>query len=170
MARGFRPGEASSRSCSRAAFTVCGVSQTRKDVVSLQVWKVMQNFIRAHARSQILKDILHSNAQAAHTRLAAALARLNGNSLTIVHNARILLKGKWSTKEKAAFREAGAISRSQNRAAASSFSNPRADLSGLTSARLNWSGRRNSRAAARTSAARTRVRRCLTAAGARILP
>ena len=58
----------------------------------------------------------------------------------------------------------------QNTAAASNFSTLRADFSGLTSARLNCSGRINSRAAARTSAGRTSLRRRLTSSGAKIFP
>jgi hypothetical protein len=52
------------------------IGQTSLDILTRQVWEIVQHFLEAHAGRQILKDILNSHPHAANTGLPAPLPRL----------------------------------------------------------------------------------------------
>ncbi len=70
-------------------FPISRKGQRSTNILALQVRKVRKNFILRHSASQVVKNVVHRNAQAAQARLTAALPWLDGDSLPIVHVGRL---------------------------------------------------------------------------------
>src|SRR6185295_2068798 len=60
--------------------------ETRLEVLSRQIGKVLKNLGLRHSRTHIVKDIVNSNAKAPNTRLSAHLARFDDEPVAIVHS------------------------------------------------------------------------------------
>ena len=72
-----------------------GVSEASLDVLAGQIRKVAKDFLHAHAGRKVLQNILHRDPHASNAGVTAALARLDGDVLSIVefHGANIRNKG-----------------------------------------------------------------------------
>jgi len=58
-----------------------GIFQTRPNVFQFKVWEVMKNFRFGCSTRKHIQHILNPNAQSANTRPAAALARIESDSI-----------------------------------------------------------------------------------------
>lgn len=79
------------------ALQVRGVCKAGPDIVGLQVRKIGQNLVLAHATGEVLEHILDRDAQTPDTGLAAPFPRLDGDACTIVHgrkNSRVADRGQ----------------------------------------------------------------------------
>jgi PIN domain nuclease of toxin-antitoxin system len=68
----------------QSTFTVGSKRQCRANVYAFQVGKVCEYFILGHSAGQVVKDVVHRDAQPTQARLPAALSRLNGDSGSVV--------------------------------------------------------------------------------------
>jgi hypothetical protein len=80
---GFPP--SSGRRADQAALPIRREGQRGADVLAPQIRKVRQNVVLAHASREVVEDVVHRDPETPTTRLAAALARLDGDPLTVVH-------------------------------------------------------------------------------------
>src|SRR6185312_9015075 len=69
----------------RVLFAVCSISQTRSNILFRQLRIIVDDFPPAHSRGNPPEHVTDRNAQPAHGRLSAALARLDGDKLTVIH-------------------------------------------------------------------------------------
>jgi len=65
---------------------VGGVGQARANVLFGQVGIIVQDFRPAHPGGDPAEHVAHRDAQAAHARLAAALAGFDRDELAIIHD------------------------------------------------------------------------------------
>jgi len=80
-----------SLSCNRwAAFAISRKTQARQDVFVCELRKIGEHFLLSHSRRQIRQHVIHGDAHASHARLSAALARLNGDDLLVIHDVTAL--------------------------------------------------------------------------------
>jgi hypothetical protein len=74
----------------------CRVGQAGLNIFARQVREIVEYLLDGHAGGQVLKDILNGYSHATNTRLAASLARLQRNVLSIIefHALNIQKKGR----------------------------------------------------------------------------
>ena len=73
------------RRADEAALPVRREGEGRPDVLALEVREVGQDFVLAHPAGEVVEDVVDSDPEAANARLAAALPRLDGDSVAVVH-------------------------------------------------------------------------------------
>src|SRR6266849_1753315 len=80
-------------SCSRygekSPLTVRGEGDACLEIVAGEVREIFEDLIFGHVGGQILQHLIDSNAQAANTRLSAALVWVNGDVILIIHVLRL---------------------------------------------------------------------------------
>src|SRR5262245_48894360 len=79
-----------SDSAEEAALTIGGKGEDRADVVPGEVRKVGENLILGHSRRKPVEHVIDGDAKATNARLAAALARLDGDNVAVVHRFSVL--------------------------------------------------------------------------------
>src|ERR1044072_3293777 len=77
------------RQCCQPALAVGGEGETRLDVFSGQVGEVRENLLLSHPACEIFQNVRDRHARSAYAGLAAALARLDGDYLAVVHGPMI---------------------------------------------------------------------------------
>src|SRR5689334_1328199 len=80
----------------KALLTVGGKREAGKDVLSGQVGEVFENLLLRHAGGEIFKYVVDRHAHAADAGLAAALSRLDGDDLAVVHTLMIAERARRS--------------------------------------------------------------------------
>jgi len=78
---------------SSLALPICGKSQARTNVLLGKVREIAQNLLVAHAGCEIIENVVNSDSQAPNARLAAALARFDGDDLGIIHRVYPMRRG-----------------------------------------------------------------------------
>src|SRR5205085_9293002 len=81
--------------CQKLTLTICGKRQTSFDVFAREVRKIVKNLFLGHPRGQIVEYVIDGDAHASNAWLTAALARLNGDVVLIIHSLRLRLPGLW---------------------------------------------------------------------------
>src|SRR5258706_11028681 len=83
---GFRRRAASSRrDRSEPSFTIGGERETCLDVLARQIRKVGEDLFDRHPRSEVTQQVGYGDPHSADARLAATLARFDGDDLAVVH-------------------------------------------------------------------------------------
>src|SRR5688572_3525341 len=76
---------------------ISGIGQSRTDVFKGELRALHDNLLVAHSISEPSRNTVYPDTHPADTRPATALARLDGDDLTIIHGSRLrleLLPGK----------------------------------------------------------------------------
>ena len=66
------------------SFTVGGIGKAGLYILGRKIGKIAEQLLRGHPGGEVLEHLVHRDAQAANARLAAPLARLDGNEVAIV--------------------------------------------------------------------------------------
>lgn len=69
--------------------TVSRIAETRSNILSSQIWKIIENLLLGHTRCQVGKNVVHRDAHATDTRLPASLTRFNRNNVLVSHTMSI---------------------------------------------------------------------------------
>jgi hypothetical protein len=67
-------------------FAVCREGKRSPDVLALKIGKVGGDLVLAHASSEVIQNVVDTNAKTADARFSAPLSRLYRNSLAVVHS------------------------------------------------------------------------------------
>ena len=88
-ARGFDRTAASRGQRELQAFAVGRVSEAGLDVGGGKIGEVLEDFRTRHAGCEVIKHLVHGDAQAAHSWLAAALAGFDGDDVAVIHDRKV---------------------------------------------------------------------------------
>ena len=67
-------------------FAVCRERERSPDVLALKIGKIGEDLVLAHASSEVIQDVVDSNAKTPDAGFSAPLSRLYRNSLAVVHS------------------------------------------------------------------------------------
>ena len=88
----FRQTEVSrSRHGNELAFTIRGKCDARLEILASQIWKVFENLIFRHIRSQVIENFINRDALSTHARFSASLVRFDRDVVSIIHRVRLRL-------------------------------------------------------------------------------
>ncbi len=71
----------------------CRESETGPDILDREFRKVCQNLVNTHSTGQIFRHVSHGDAHAANARLPAAIARFDGDEITVFLGKNLRIKG-----------------------------------------------------------------------------
>jgi hypothetical protein len=73
----------------KLTFTVSRKRDASTNIFTHKIGKVSKNLVLAHARSQVLQNVIDRDTEAANTGLPASFTWLDGDSVFVVHSERL---------------------------------------------------------------------------------
>lgn len=70
----------------QATVTVGGKRKARLNIVSGEIWEIVQDLSHGHSTAEVIENIGHRDACPANARLSAPDAWVNNDSVTVVHD------------------------------------------------------------------------------------